>query len=1788
VRRSLGLIGALVVLASAMLALTGAPVAAQGGCLTDDETADQPSLGTMHTGELCLDGMLAEGDQDLLAWEVRPEDVRTRWTFHLTGVEDALSSFDVLRVTSEPGIEPPTLDTSPVLKLGTGPDVREAAPREDVLLSPGRYVLAVYRSNPQGFVAEPALDYHISITRGADLPPDIETEPNDTADVGTSVTGAFAGSGDLASSDDHLRWTADTSDPAALWQVSLQVPVGRGVWMTLTTADGTAWITVMATAGATVVHDLVPDPAGYDIKLAYLDDDPLPYDISASAEPADGPSADPEPNDQVDRALAIDPARPLARGRLATVSDVDVWRLTVDQAEAERQMDIRLLAPAGPSRQLCLSDAVDTWRQCASGSGGLVLSNLLLAAGDYLLRVSGDADPQAPYVIRVDPTSIPVADYETEPNDVPTMATPFDASVVMRGRAEGGETDMYLLNVIGEPQLWQVEARGAGIGSLLWIDGGGYAMGYGVVADDHATATLYDLYLVPGEHRISIQADGGDYTLTATPMGPPDPNAEREPNDELARANRLEVGDTRTGRLRALDTDWYRFSLAAMEHVAIDVDVPDPSAIVMELEVSGQTIVETRGTAVGQDIRYDALLPAGDYVLWLRASEASDQAYRLGLERGDPFTRTGDLEPDDSASVARDIPDSGVIEGTGWGGSDPDWFRLGALDGSPLRVEVGGDLAFLELVQGDSRVSLRQDGDGPTWATDEVVAGDGYLVATGLGDYTLRLPGAAASPPPARLDVELVLPTDALAAWWPTGQHIDAMARITNRSAGPTTASLESWTSHYLWTATLGEVSLSLEPGATVEVPLAIDIRSDPWADTPVAIGVRATDGADDAFGWATVTPTGDAVPMGARQAWDLPDALVGGLDVASVALGGVSDGAIDPAGELLLHDGAAIGGGTMTLPVTDPVTATTVDLAGDDPVPVAGIVIDPASGLDSLSQKPRGFELSLSEDGVDWTSVLTGEATPLGIDQAFVLPEPVPARFARLAVTSTWAVSLLGWDPATLGPQSALLAEWKVIATPGTDPAATPRDIADPTLGGHVATSDPLFSELPYVVSGVLDEDPTAAWVYPPGGGDITWVVGFLNDRAAQVTQLGWQDPASSDPAIRARRVTVEVGTVSPLGPWRPVGTWELDRAADGTIAPFVFDTPTWVRYLRFTARGPRTKGTAWELPGRISVLERPTDDTYRSILAEWGQSRPVGPYELLEPADAGQELDDPDVGEGSDAIPLAAEVSARGRVAIGTDADEYRIDVPEGQHSIRFEVTGRPVVGVRLRLFGPDDADVPLAFVTAGTSGGDAYQANVTPGTSYRVRVEQPPFSAVLMYDTSLSIASYWRPITQGLMAFAADVRRGRDRVMVIPFGADARPLLRDWTDDAYLLLSALEGNFADGDSSTEASVLHALKVLTARQGARAILLVTDGETSSFGDGARMWAGLAGQRPLIYTVHLGGTPGTTDSTHLLQDLAGSSGGAYAYVRTQDELDRAFDAMATTLRRPAGYTLAYTTSAEDLPPPEPGALSVVTRTGADGTPVAAPIDSSVAIEIVLDTSSSMRAKLGRTTRIDAAKDVLTRLVREELPPGVPVALRWFRQAKGSCDTELAVPLGPLDPEAMASTIDGIHLRTSVRTPLAAAIEAVAGDLASVTGPRIVVVVSDGQESCKGDPEAAVRALRAQGVDVTINVVGIGLSKEDRKRIRRLATLGGGSYFDARGAGQLDDAIRGAVSAPYEVRDASGTIVGRGIVNGPALELPPGTYRVTVLTEPPYEFEAVVLESGSGATLTLPDAVPTP
>jgi Mg-chelatase subunit ChlD len=956
------------------------------------------------------------------------------------------------------------------------------------------------------------------------------------------------------------------------------------------------------------------------------------------------------------------------------------------------------------------------------------------------------------------------------------------------------------------------------------------------------------------------------------------------------------------------------------------------------------------------------------------------------------------------------------------------------------------------------------------------------------------------------------------------------------------------------------------------EVPLEVAVPADVPGDTPVRISVRASS-ADDQTDTASTDfePAGDAAPSDPRRSWRVPEALLGGLDVASEALGAVPLVSLDAGQEARLHDGFAAPDWGLSWPIGGLPVSLTIDLAGDDPVPVAGTLLHPLSEDPSLGDAVRELELALSTDGATWETVVTGSLDPVAVEQAFVLPAPIEARYAQLRV-----MSLQRELPSRLD-----LGEWKVVATPGWSPPTGPLDLADERAGGHVVRMTPQ-PEPVELMGSLLDEGTAPATLAVEPRGAVEWVLGFMEDRAALVSSVQWRDPVPTDASARLDRVELAGSFDSPLGPWQTLGTWEFARAADGSVTPFVLERPSWVRFLRVTGTARRGQDRV-ELPDRIRVFESPQDSGYRSVIGQWGMGEPAGPFEWSTPPTepAIDELADSDSPDQPGA--LVAGTAARGWVHFDEDADWYRISVPDDMRSAALTLRGRASASVALILHAEDGSEVPMAFSSGDASGSVTYHAALEPGASYVVEVQQPRSSIVVAFDTSASVATELAAIETGLRRLAESISNDRESLLILPFDGD--PLLPSWSSDGYEIADAVNRyQLGPSSSAVESNLRRAALELGAREGGRAILLITDAASSSAQETARLWATLSGVRPQVFTVEVGGEAErpAIKRRHLMADWAASSVGYASQARGAADILEAFDRLATWLRRPVTYSLSYEPSPEELPPPEPGRLAVLSPEHEGVRPAVLATDA--AIDLVVDTSGSMRKRLGDRTRIDIAKDVLTRLVREDLPVGTQVALRQFPPPSDPCGSLLLTPLGPLEPASVVGTIAGLTAPKDARTPLARAIAAVADDLEGATGRRIVVVVSDGRESCKGDPAAEVKRLRAAGYEVTLNVVGLTLDRASRKGIARLADLGGGSYFDASDAESLGAALRAAVSAPFEIVDRSGAIVGRGTVGGDPVAIPMGRYLVTVATEPPVTFEGVLVQPDADVVLTLTSA----
>ena len=233
------------------------------------------------------------------------------------------------------------------------------------------------------------------------------------------------------------------------------------------------------------------------------------------------------------------------------------------------------------------------------------------------------------------------------------------------------------------------------------------------------------------------------------------------------------------------------------------------------------------------------------------------------------------------------------------------------------------------------------------------------------------------------------------------------------------------------------------------------------------------------------------------------------------------------------------------------------------------------------------------------------------------------------------------------------------------------------------------------------------------------------------------------------------------------------------------------------------------------------------------------------------------------------------------------------------------------------------------------------------------------------------------------------------------------------------------------------------------------------------------------------------------------------------------------------------------------------------------------AVEFILDASGSMLQRIGGERRIEVAKSALLGLT-DALPPDSAFALRVFGHKEAdSCRTDLEIKQPKVDKAAAVAKIKAITAMNLAKTPIAASLQKVREDLAgSTNGSVLVILMTDGEETCDGNPKAAIEALRASDIDVRVNIVGFAVDEIGLKEtFAQWAQVGNGAFFDAQNAEQLKQAVRATLNPSYEVlRD--GKTIASGTVNGAAMELPVGDYTVRLHGTPPKDLGQAKIQAG--------------
>jgi len=232
----------------------------------------------------------------------------------------------------------------------------------------------------------------------------------------------------------------------------------------------------------------------------------------------------------------------------------------------------------------------------------------------------------------------------------------------------------------------------------------------------------------------------------------------------------------------------------------------------------------------------------------------------------------------------------------------------------------------------------------------------------------------------------------------------------------------------------------------------------------------------------------------------------------------------------------------------------------------------------------------------------------------------------------------------------------------------------------------------------------------------------------------------------------------------------------------------------------------------------------------------------------------------------------------------------------------------------------------------------------------------------------------------------------------------------------------------------------------------------------------------------------------------------------------------------------------------------------------------------ILDASGSMAAKIQGKPKIDVAKEVLSNLIKE-LPETTNVGLvAYGHRQKGDCnDVEELAPIAPVNKTSLINQISGLHPKGM--TPLTYSIQQVAEGLKGKAADTTIILVSDGEETCKGDPCAVVRELKAAGAKFVLHVIGFDVSEKEKKQLNCIAKAGDGFYFTARTAGELKLAAKQAVEKKEPPKS---TLTVKAVRNGQALQARYELFKTEEETAKQGEKIGAGITEKGGTTLTLP------
>jgi Ca-activated chloride channel family protein len=202
----------------------------------------------------------------------------------------------------------------------------------------------------------------------------------------------------------------------------------------------------------------------------------------------------------------------------------------------------------------------------------------------------------------------------------------------------------------------------------------------------------------------------------------------------------------------------------------------------------------------------------------------------------------------------------------------------------------------------------------------------------------------------------------------------------------------------------------------------------------------------------------------------------------------------------------------------------------------------------------------------------------------------------------------------------------------------------------------------------------------------------------------------------------------------------------------------------------------------------------------------------------------------------------------------------------------------------------------------------------------------------------------------------------------------------------------------------------------------------------------------------------------------------------------------------------------------------LVSTIGFSQNTVEQKVPAKTRILFVLDGSGSMEAAWdNRQSRMDVAKEILTRLVdslrnNSDLELALRVYGHQYARPLNNCqDSKLEVPFAAKNHNAIIAKIKSIKPKGV--TPITYAVSQAAKDFPLNAAYRnILILITDGVESCGGDPCSVSIELQRKGIFLRPFIIGLGLKGGDALDCM-------GKYIDSQDANTFNKILNKSIES---------------------------------------------------------------